>query len=80
MASPSPSVPLRPDPTIPLGGPYADDPQAYEPEDGALFMGFTLEECDAEAAFARAHQGRYSGPPVRRDYTAIAGEGVARAS
>jgi hypothetical protein len=71
MAAEPLSVPLRPDVTIPLGGPYADSPDAYEPEDGALFMGLTLEECDREAAFARANQGRYS-PPITRDYTAAA--------
>jgi hypothetical protein len=63
------SVPLRPDVTIPLGGPYADGPDAYEPEDGALYMSFTLEECDAQAALARAAAGRWT-PPIARDYTA----------
>jgi hypothetical protein len=78
MAAEPLSVPLRPDVTIPLSGPYADGPDAYEAEDGALYMSFTLEECDAQAALARSMAGRYT-PPITRDYTAPEGE-VRRAS
>jgi hypothetical protein len=49
----------------PLGGPYADGPDAYEPEDLALWGSFTLDECDAQAAFARSCAGRYSPSPAR---------------
>jgi hypothetical protein len=52
--------------TEPLGGPYADTRDAYEPEDLALWGSFTLDECDAQAAFARAHAGRYAPSPPRR--------------
>jgi hypothetical protein len=80
MAPKSLSVPLRADPAIPLGGPYAESPEAYEPEDLALWGSFTLDECDAQAALARSSQGRWR-PPIRRfpDPTPTEGE-VRRAS
>ena len=55
----------RPTISDPLGPPYAEGEAAYEREDLALWGSFTLDECDAQAAFARSCQGRYSPSPAR---------------